>query len=74
MIKQGEELWTPEDGRERRWHAYFFGGPVVLRKELVVPVDGDYPETWELTWAEWEDMHADYGLNIDGTPLEGVPL
>lgn len=77
MIEHNRDQWAADD-RERRWMVHFLGGTgaadtTVLVRQYAVLAPGEelseYPPTVEMTWAEWESHHADYGLTIEGTPL-----
>ncbi|GGM53142.1 hypothetical protein ACFFX1_55050 [Dactylosporangium sucinum] len=61
--------------RPRRWYASIIGAGqnVVVRHSAILQPGEDlteYPPTLELTWDEWVDTHSNYGLNLDGTPVE----
>lgn len=57
-------------GRERVWGVRFLGDAVIVRHYIAFhpPEEDirDYPETHELTRDEWAQMHADYGLTLQG--------
>lgn len=62
-------------GRQRQWQARFLGrtgDPVLVRHYIVdlAPEEDirDYPETHELTWDEWTEKHAEYGMTLEGKP------
>ena len=74
----GEILGYPVDEtpdpqpRPREWHAIFLGDLVVLRHYAIL-APGEHltekvPEK-TLTWDQWRDTHADYGLELDGTRM-----
>lgn len=76
MIEQSRELWPPAGDRPRRWtaHGSAVAEPVVLRNYAITAPGEDlveFPPTIELTWDEWLAGHADYGLHVDGTRIEG---
>jgi hypothetical protein len=58
--------------RKRAWGVRFFGDTVIARHYIVdlAPEEDirDFPETHELTRDEWAQMHAEYGLTLDGSP------
>lgn len=67
--------WPEPGDRPRRWAAHGSGAgeAVVLRHYAILKpgeVLDEYPPTVELSWAEWQAVHADYGLNVDGTRIE----
>jgi hypothetical protein len=67
---QNEAGWAT--GGTRQWMAIITGAGqlVVVRHCTLPPVDGDYPETWELSWSEWvRDHESVYGLTLDGSLL-----
>lgn len=81
-IPQNQPAWPgPGDTRSRVWTAAVQGPgmPVVVRRVAVLNPGEDlseYPETWELTYAEWtadvggQPAHkATYGLTADGRRL-----
>ena len=62
--------------RTRKWMPRFLGGRgdrVIVRHYVVDlhPEEDlrDYPETYEMSWAEWEKRCGDYGLTVDGKPV-----
>lgn len=78
MIEHNKDLWPPAGDRPRQWTAQILGRPgaedtvVILRHSAILEPGEElteYTPTIELTWAEWEAMHADYGLDINGQPL-----
>lgn len=77
MKEQHPDLWPPDGDRPRHWRAHSTGegGAVLLRHYAILEPGEDlteYPKTIELTWQEWLDSHAYYGLNADGTRIEGT--
>lgn len=69
-----QDLWTTVQ-RPRAWSAYITrpGDTVTVRHHAVLTgPDEDlteYPETWMLSWTEWEETHeTTYGLTIAGKP------
>lgn len=74
MIPQNQEKWSTVV-RDRQWAATIFGvgQPVIVANNAILAPGEDLtedPETWELTWGEWESLHeSSYGLTIDGFPV-----
>lgn len=78
MIEQNKDKWPPDGDRPRQWSAGFLGRQgapdcaVILRHDAILAPGEElteYTPTIELTWAEWESGHDDYGLAVDGVPL-----
>lgn len=78
MIEHKPELWPPDGDRPRTWGAVLLGPAaadtqVIVRHFAILEPDEDlteYPKTLQMSWQEWTEHHADYGLNLDGTPSE----
>lgn len=73
-MKVTEISAPPVEGRERRPQVMFpYGDDVVVVHYLVLEpgedIDDTPPED-HMTRAEWKQRHTDYGLTIDGRPLE----
>lgn len=72
MIEQCPELWS-KIVRPRQWQALIMGQTVIVRHNATDLADGEneYPPTYELTWAEWEQLHETaYGMDISGARLD----
>lgn len=63
-------------GRHRTWIVFFIGDSAIARYMIDDLQPGeditDEPPSVEMTMAEWADRHAEFGLNVDGTPIEGA--
>lgn len=78
-IRQGVPVDGPEPDldRERYWSAIFrdgHGQGVVILQHHAVREPGEHlteqvPER-RIGWAEWERSHSEYGLTLDGEPLD----
>lgn len=64
--------YNPE--RPRAWSAFFVGDTVMVRHHAIL-ADGEdlteNPPYHHLTASEWAERHRDYGLDINGQPIEG---
>ena len=74
VVEQEKGRWSVIE-RPRKWQAIIFsvGGTVVVRHNATDLAEGEdeYPPTYELTWAEWEDTHETiYGMDISGAQLD----
>lgn len=72
VIEQCPELWSKIE-RPRQWQALIMGQTVIVRNNATDLADGEdeYPPTYELTWAEWEQLHETaYGMDLSGARLD----
>lgn len=74
MEIQHEAKEVPD--RQRAWSSFMQDGPggnVLLQHHATdVGPDEDFtdtPDTHLLTWNEWLEMHGEYALNEDGSPM-----
>lgn len=64
-----------DEDRPRHWGAVLVGpGSVVQLTHYAVLAPGEEltetPPRRAITWAQWLETHAEYGLGVDGRPLE----